>query len=225
MKKRVIQKTISRSITDVIDKEIYVITFKGVEITIENLEVAELIQRAIDSGELDIRFDNFKITNQYWFKIPIKSTIKEKDHYIDFLVKYIRSFAGYTAASWLYPEDVKEGGEYLAKIVNNKYDFDGDESYSTALWVKPVEIVYNDILTSANTIGKKVFTLEQVLDILTSMDIAINPRLYRDSQNLDTVDFLDLAVCKAQQYGIHKEFDEYQKNDTNLIENGISSKN
>ncbi len=189
----------------------------------ENLEAAELIEAAINSGELDIRFENFETTKQYWFKIPIESSTRQKDHYVDFLIQYIRSFVGYTAAYWLYTEDVKEGGEYLAKIVN-KHDFSMDDGYPT-LWVRPVEVVYKDILTSANTIGRKLFTLEQVLDIIASMDIAINPKLYRDSQNLDTIDFSDLAVCKAQQYGIHKEFDEYQKNDPNLIENGINSKN
>ncbi len=62
-----------------------------------------------------------------------------------------------------------------------------------------------------------VFTLEQVLDLITSMAQAINPRDFKSSETLDTIDFFDLPICKAQQLGIENEFREYLKKDKNFI--------
>lgn len=54
----------------------------------------------------------------------------------------------------------------------------------------------------------KTFTLEQTLDLLVSMDMSLNPETYESSRSLDSIDFVDIATCKAQELGIEKEFEE-----------------
>jgi len=53
----------------------------------------------------------------------------------------------------------------------------------------------------------KVFTEEQVFDLLLSMQQGICPKMFSgDSQELESFDFLDLPLCKAQELGIAKEY-------------------
>ena len=64
----------------------------------------------------------------------------------------------------------------------------------------------------------RLFTEQQVLDLILSMDIAINPEIYESSKNLGTEDFCDLANCKADEYGLTEKFNK-------LIESLISKEN
>ncbi len=57
----------------------------------------------------------------------------------------------------------------------------------------------------------KTYTKEQVLDLIFSMDMAINPENYESSKNLTPEDFLDLATSKADKLGLRKELDEYRE--------------
>ena len=52
----------------------------------------------------------------------------------------------------------------------------------------------------------RLFTKQQILDLILSMDIAINPESYESSKDLGTEDFCDLAICKADEYDLTKEF-------------------
>jgi hypothetical protein len=65
---------------------------------------------------------------------------------------------------------------------------------------------------------EKTFTLEQVLDLLCSMEQAISPDLFTSSQGLDTFDFLDLPLCKAQELEIEDEFKTYMNTNPNFNE-------
>ena len=57
----------------------------------------------------------------------------------------------------------------------------------------------------------RLFTKAQVLDLILSIDICLNPEIYKSSENLDIEDFCDLAICKAQEYNLEEEFIELQK--------------
>ena len=63
----------------------------------------------------------------------------------------------------------------------------------------------------------KTFTLEQVLDLLVSMQQGITPELFEGSKDLGTEDFLDLPLCKATQLDIKIEFIEYINKQKDLI--------
>jgi len=66
---------------------------------------------------------------------------------------------------------------------------------------------------------EKSFTQEQVFDLLLSMQQGISPRMFGgDSQHLDSFDFLDLPLSKANNLGVKKEFVEWANNQENLIE-------
>ena len=69
-------------------------------------------------------------------------------------------------------------------------------------------------------LNTKIYTKDDIIDLLRSMSQAIDPTLYKSSENLDTIDFFDLALCKASQYGITEQelwYDDpnfkYTKND------------
>lgn len=51
-------------------------------------------------------------------------------------------------------------------------------------------------------------TKEIIIDLLLSMDVALNPECYPSSKNLGPEDFLDLATCKASETGLLNEFNE-----------------
>lgn len=53
---------------------------------------------------------------------------------------------------------------------------------------------------------ERLFTKEEVLDLIHAIDVGINPNTYEASKTLGTEDYLDLAICKASQYGLEKEF-------------------
>jgi hypothetical protein len=57
-----------------------------------------------------------------------------------------------------------------------------------------------------------------VLDALASMQMAISPELFETSKCLDTTDFPDLPLGKAQELGIEKEFREYMNADQNFLD-------
>ena len=57
----------------------------------------------------------------------------------------------------------------------------------------------------------RLFTEQQVLDLILSMDIAINPETYKSSKNLGTEDFCDLAICKADEYGLSEKFNKLRE--------------
>ena len=57
----------------------------------------------------------------------------------------------------------------------------------------------------------RLFTEQQVLDLLLSMDIAINPETYEASKHLGTEDFCDLVICKADEYGLKEKFNELRE--------------
>lgn len=57
----------------------------------------------------------------------------------------------------------------------------------------------------------RLFTKQQVLDLILSMDIAINPEMYKSSKDLGTEDFCDLAICKANEYGLEEEFNKLRE--------------
>ena len=56
-----------------------------------------------------------------------------------------------------------------------------------------------------------LFTEQQVLDLILSMDIAINPEMYKSSKDLGTEDFCDLANCKANEYGLEEKFNKLRE--------------
>jgi hypothetical protein len=56
-----------------------------------------------------------------------------------------------------------------------------------------------------------MFTKDHVLDLLVSMDVAINPQNYLNSKDLETGNFLDLAESKANELGLLKEFRRSKK--------------
>ena len=57
----------------------------------------------------------------------------------------------------------------------------------------------------------RLFTEQQVLDLILSMDIAINPETYKSSKHLGTEDFCDLAICKADEYGLSEKFNKLRE--------------
>lgn len=57
----------------------------------------------------------------------------------------------------------------------------------------------------------RLFTEQQVLDLILSMDIAINPETYESSKHLGTEDFCDLAICKANEYGLEEKFNKLRE--------------
>ena len=57
----------------------------------------------------------------------------------------------------------------------------------------------------------RLFTEQQVLDLILSIDIAINPEMYESSKNLGTEDFCDLAICKANEYGLEEKFNKLRE--------------
>ena len=66
----------------------------------------------------------------------------------------------------------------------------------------------------------RLFTEQQVLDLILSMDIAINPETYKSSKHLGTEDFCDLAICKANEYGLSEKFNKLREsllNTENII--------
>ena len=66
----------------------------------------------------------------------------------------------------------------------------------------------------------RLFTEQQVLDLILSMDIAINPETYEASKHLGTEDFCDLAICKADEYGLTEKFNKLREpliNKENII--------
>lgn len=56
-----------------------------------------------------------------------------------------------------------------------------------------------------------MYTKEQVLDLIYAIDQGINPEIYESSKNLNSSDFMDLAVCKAKELGLRKELDDYRE--------------
>lgn len=57
----------------------------------------------------------------------------------------------------------------------------------------------------------RLFTEQQVLDLILSMEIAINPEAYTSSKDLGTEDFCDLAICKADEYGLTEKFNKLRE--------------
>ena len=57
----------------------------------------------------------------------------------------------------------------------------------------------------------RLFTKQQVLDLILSVDIAINPESYESSKDLGTEDFCDLAICKADEYGLLEKFNKLRE--------------
>lgn len=57
-------------------------------------------------------------------------------------------------------------------------------------------------------LSTNLFSEEQMLDALVSMDIGLNPENYEESKGLSTEDFPDLALCKAQEFNIEQEFNQ-----------------
>lgn len=62
---------------------------------------------------------------------------------------------------------------------------------------------------------EKTFTVEQMLEVLCSMQQAITPQDFKSSAGLDPEDFLDLPVSKAQALGIEEEFKNYMNSNEN----------
>lgn len=67
-------------------------------------------------------------------------------------------------------------------------------------------------------LGVQLFTLKQVLDLLSSMQQGITPELFKSSEKLGTEDFFDLPICKAQELGIKEEFKDFMNSDKNFKE-------
>jgi len=61
------------------------------------------------------------------------------------------------------------------------------------------------------TSDELLYTKEQVLNLIHAIDVGINPKTYESSKNLDTEDYSDLAVCKASELNLLKEFEEMKK--------------
>lgn len=56
----------------------------------------------------------------------------------------------------------------------------------------------------------ELFTKHQVLDLLLSMDMSLNPEIYETSKDLGTEYFCDLALCKADELNLKEEFNNIQ---------------
>lgn len=59
--------------------------------------------------------------------------------------------------------------------------------------------------------------MEVILDLIYSMDIAINPHEYESSKNLDSSDYMDLALCKADELGLNEKLKEYRENNKRKV--------
>ena len=61
----------------------------------------------------------------------------------------------------------------------------------------------------------KMFSLEEMIDVLVAFDQALYPEWYNTSKGLTPEDFSDAALCKASELGIKDEFikesEEYAK--------------
>lgn len=62
----------------------------------------------------------------------------------------------------------------------------------------------NGLVIPLNT--DRLFTKAQVLDILVSFDQSINPENFNSSEELTPEDFMDAAICKAQELKLEEEF-------------------
>jgi len=63
----------------------------------------------------------------------------------------------------------------------------------------------------------RVFTMTEVLNLISSIEQAIWPENFKSSIGLNTMDFGDLALSKAQEFGIEQEFKDYMNADENYI--------
>lgn len=59
--------------------------------------------------------------------------------------------------------------------------------------------------------------MEVILDLIYSMDIAVNPHEYESSKNLDSSDYMDLALCKADKLGLNEKLKEYRENNKRKV--------
>jgi hypothetical protein len=79
-------------------------------------------------------------------------------------------------------------------------------------------IIFVLIKSQIKIYNMKTFTLDQVLDLLCSMQQAITPEAFKSSSDLDTIDFLDLPLCKASELGIKDEFESFMDSNENYTE-------
>lgn len=63
---------------------------------------------------------------------------------------------------------------------------------------------------------EKKFNLEQVLDLIRSIEQAVFPENFETSKDLMTEDFFDLPLCKARELGIQKEYEDFMNADKNF---------
>ena len=96
--------------------------------------------------------------------------------------------------------------EEEAILINSE---EGLDMFGSSAYMIPIE-----------RLKPKFYTKNDIIDLLRSMSQAIDPTLYKSSENLITEDFFDLALCKAGQYGITEQelwYDDpnfnYTKND------------
>lgn len=66
--------------------------------------------------------------------------------------------------------------------------------------------------------SEKTFTQKQVFDLLLSMQQALTPFIFTNSKELDTIDFADLPICKAQELGIEEEYKEWANAQEDFLE-------
>jgi hypothetical protein len=52
--------------------------------------------------------------------------------------------------------------------------------------------------------------IETIKDLIFSMDQALNPEQYESSKKLLNIDFLDAALCKADELGFKEELINYR---------------
>ena len=64
----------------------------------------------------------------------------------------------------------------------------------------------NGLVIPLNT--DRLFTKAQVLDILVVFDQSVNPENFSSSEELCPEDFVDAALCKAQELKLEEEFNK-----------------
>ena len=63
----------------------------------------------------------------------------------------------------------------------------------------------------------KVFTLNQVLNLLLSLQMGLTPHLFKNAKRIDESDYEQISLTLAAELGIKKEFLEFLKNHPKVI--------
>lgn len=65
----------------------------------------------------------------------------------------------------------------------------------------------------------RMFTIQEMLDVLVAFDVAINPEEYTSAERLTPEYFMDAPICKAKQLRI----EDLYKEASNRYAKGIST--